>query len=142
MLKLNKFMLALAFIGGSAAAQASTESNDIGRVPDGKRGEKYDRIDGHRRMLGRLAASSATRDAPGRHGLPEARVPQAGWAVPTFLTRVMVNGLQSTLSVAYDIHTPLVPSAGLYRPAPTEAPGASRSLSSGRRGYLPVHIVT
>jgi hypothetical protein len=43
----NKFFLALAFLGGSAAAQAADGSDELARVPMSKGGERFDRFGEH-----------------------------------------------------------------------------------------------
>lgn len=43
----NKFFLALAFLGGSAAAQAADGSDELARVPLNKGGERFDRFGEH-----------------------------------------------------------------------------------------------
>jgi hypothetical protein len=44
MLTFNKFFLALAFLGGSAAAQAADSGDAVARSPLGKSGERFDRF--------------------------------------------------------------------------------------------------
>ena len=44
MLPLNKFFLALAFLGGSAAAQAADRGDELARIPLSKSGERFDRF--------------------------------------------------------------------------------------------------
>ncbi|WP_349973260.1 hypothetical protein [Pseudomonas caspiana] len=44
MTTLNKFFLALAFLGGSAAAQAADSGNEVSRAPLNKSGERVDRF--------------------------------------------------------------------------------------------------
>lgn len=43
---LNKFFLALAFLGGSAAAQAADSSSELSRMPSSKSDERIDRFEG------------------------------------------------------------------------------------------------
>lgn len=52
MTTLNKFFLALAFLGGSAAAQAADSGNEISRAPLNKSGERVDRFGESGRSLG------------------------------------------------------------------------------------------
>jgi hypothetical protein len=44
MMNFNKFFLALAFLGGSAAAQAADSGDDFARLPLNKAGERIDRF--------------------------------------------------------------------------------------------------
>ncbi len=44
MMTFNKFFLALAFLGGSAAAQAADSGNEASRTPLNKSGERVDRF--------------------------------------------------------------------------------------------------
>lgn len=52
MTTLNKFFLALAFLGGSAAAQAADSGNEVSRAPLNKSGERVDRFGESGRSLG------------------------------------------------------------------------------------------
>lgn len=54
---LNKFFLALAFLGGSAAAQAADTSNEVSRMPLNKSGERVDRSGESGRSYGRAVWS-------------------------------------------------------------------------------------
>ena len=44
MMNFNKFFLALAFLGGSAAAQAADNGDELARIPLNKGGERVDRF--------------------------------------------------------------------------------------------------
>jgi len=71
MLSLNKFFLALAFLGGSAAAQASDGRLEPARIEFGKTSERLDEANGWSHGLGqhdRLSVTTGTLYSPAVYG--------------------------------------------------------------------------
>lgn len=60
MLNLNKFFLALAFLGGSAAAQAGDARLDVARIEFGKTSERLDDVNSWGRSLGEPAHANVS----------------------------------------------------------------------------------
>ncbi|MBC3955370.1 MULTISPECIES: hypothetical protein [Pseudomonas] len=71
MLSINKFFLALAFLGGSAAAQAGDGRLDLTRIEFGKTSERHDDASGWSHGLGQqnqLNVSAGTLYSPPVYG--------------------------------------------------------------------------
>lgn len=140
MLTFNKLFLALAFLGSSAAAQASDSNADVSRIDYGKSSEKADRINGIRRCL-------STGTPTGRWGqsLGQQHIDHP-YCVTFENLSCTHNGLsvrQDNLLGSYDVKMPLaaatrLPDAG--QPLRGRHTDDSLSLSESKQNYLPVHI--
>ncbi len=140
MLTFNKLFLALAFLGSSAAAQASDSKADVSRIDYGKSGEKADRINGIRRSL-----STGTSIGRWSQSLGQQHV-DARYCVTFENLSCTHNGLrvrQENLLGSYDVKMPLaaatrLPDAG--QPLRGGQNHDSLSLSEGKENYLPMHV--
>jgi hypothetical protein len=139
MLTFNKLFLALAFLGGSAAAQAADGNADVSRIDYGKNSEKTDRTSGIRRTqsLGNQIGSWS-------QGFSQQHVDHP-YCVSFENVSATVNGVrlrQENLLASYDVKMPLASTAKLFD-ASTPARGVrheqSLSLSESQYNYLPVH---
>ncbi len=139
MLTFNKLFLALAFLGSSAAAQASDGNADVSRIDYGKNSEKADRVNGIRRSL-----STGTSAGIWSQSLSQQRVDHR-YCVTFENLSCTHNGLkisQENLFGSYDVSTPFatatklsdagLPTRGLQK-------DLSLSLSESQDNYLPVH---
>ena len=141
MLTLNKFFLALAFLGSSAAAQATEGNADISRIDYGKTSEKPDRPSGMRRTV---TGSSANAVGTWGQSLSQQHVDHAYCASFENLSATY-NGVkvrQENLLGSYDVSLPLASTSRLFDTSAWAQSGpvqASLSLSQGQDSYLPIH---
>jgi len=141
MLTFNKFFLALAFLGGSAAAQAADGNADVSRIDYGKNSEKTDRTSGIRRTQ-----SVSTAIGGWSEGFTQQPVDHP-YCVSFENLSATVNGVklrQESQLASYDVKMPSRTAARLFSdatPARTVGAGESLSLSDSPDNYLPVHRV-
>ncbi|WP_426140878.1 hypothetical protein [Pseudomonas sp. DWP3-1-2] len=141
MLTINKFFLALAFLGGSAAAQAADGERELARVLPGKTSERMDRTE-----------SEIRHEASGvwSQGLSQQNVDPLPGSRPYYtLSYQDITGTHNGVPVArqnlsghYDVGLTHISSTHVFDAGtitPDVSPQASLSLSGHSETWLPVH---
>jgi hypothetical protein len=140
MLTVNKFFLALAFLGGSAAAQAADEVLDLTRMPPGKPSERMNRTESESRH----GASSVWRHGLSQRGGDNVSGDQSGYSVSYQPLSGTHNGApvaRDSLSGHYDVNLLQMDGTKLFSQG---AIGSTRplatvsSLTGSQQDWLPV----
>jgi hypothetical protein len=139
MLTFNKLFLALAFLGGSAAAQAVDGNADVSRTDYSKSNEKTDRTNGVRRSL-----STANLVGGWSQSLSQQHVDHP-YRMTFENMSCRHNGVRLSepdLLGCYEVNTPLASTSRLFDGSASrrsEALATSSSLTDGQENWLPVH---
>ncbi|WP_065835082.1 hypothetical protein [Pseudomonas syringae] len=139
MLTFNKFFLALAFLGGSAAAQAADGALELTPLPPGKTSERMDRTESELRH----GTSNVWSQGLSQQNADHPHASQPYYSVGYQNLSGTHNGMpvaRESLSGYYDVGLVQVGSTNLFR-AGTIGPGdsvqASTSLTSSPQDWLP-----
>ena len=139
MLTFNKFFLALAFLGGSAAAQAADGALELTPPPPGKTSERMDRTESELRH----GTSNVWSQGLSQQNADHPHASQPYYSVAYQNLSGTHNGLpvaRENLSGHYDLSLAQVGSTNLFRAGtigPGDAVQASTSLTGSPQDWLP-----
>jgi hypothetical protein len=144
MLTFNKLFLALAFLGGSAAAQAADGNADISRIDNGKNNEKSERTE--RTQGVRRSLSTGTSVGSWSHSLSQQHVdhPYCVTFENLSCTHNGVKVRQENLLGSYDVSLPLASTSKLFDASALRRSSVlamSSSLTDGQDNWLPVQLL-